>query len=79
MPTGHEVGYRLDVWEQFLDGRGGRYKIEGEVELDASTPTETTAELLLEKGIALRVRLLPGGKVLGDSAPVFPKPLGRKS
>lgn len=72
MPADHEVGYRLDVWEQFLDGRGGRYKIEGEVELDASPSTETPAELLLEKGITLRIRLLPGGKVLGDSAPVLP-------
>ncbi len=66
------ITYKLDVWEQFLGGLGGRYKIEGTLEMDSPPERSTSATLILEKEIRLQVRVLPDGKVLGDSGPEFP-------
>lgn len=67
------IDYRIDVWEQFLGGRGGRYKVEGTVTLETAPEGETFATLVLEDRIRLRTRVFTDGRVLGDSAPVFPK------
>ena len=66
------VHYQLDVWEQFLNGQGGRYKVEGSLKLETLPETQTIATVVLEKEIRLRVRIFPGGRVLGDSGPEFP-------
>lgn len=66
------VGYRIEVWEQFVGGRGGRYKIEGVLDLESPPVAETAASLILERDIRLAVRVFPDGKVLGESGPEFP-------
>lgn len=68
-----DVGYELVVWEQFIGGQGGRYKIEGLLDLESPPTVKTSASLTLEKGIRLALRVLPDGRVLGDAAPEFPK------
>lgn len=65
------VAYHLDVWEQFLGGLGGRYKVEGRVELERPSECESTATLILEGDIRIRARVFADGRVLGDAAPQF--------
>ena len=66
------VDYDIEVWEQFLGGRGGRYKTEGRISLEHAFDGESTATLILENGIRMRSRVFGDGRCLGDSPPQFP-------
>ncbi len=66
------IEYEIEVWEQFLGGRGGRYKIEGQINLERTFDGESTATLVLEDGIRLYCRVFGDGHCLGDSPPQFP-------
>ncbi len=70
--------YNVDVWEQFVGGVGGRYKLEGKVSIESGYDASCPAVMQLENRVTLRLRLFPDGQVVGHSKPEFADQSGQE-